>query len=49
MEDRWKELAKVKVSLANKFWTSEVGQKARKLAQPDQQRLLDVLMGGLCN
>ena len=38
-----------KVSLANKFWTKEVGEKARSLPQEDQQRLLNIVMGGLAN
>ena len=35
--------------MANKYFTSEVSKKARSLPQADQQRLLDVMMGGLCN
>lgn len=35
--------------LANKYFTKEVGDKARTLPDGDQQRLLDIMMGGLCN
>ena len=35
--------------MANKYWTSEVGKKARELPEDDQHRLLDIMMGGLCN
>lgn len=42
-------MAKVKVSLANKYFTEEVGKKARNLPEEDQHRLLDIMMGGLCN
>ena len=49
MEARWEELKKKKVSLANKYYTKDVGEKAKTLPQPDQQRLLDIMMGGLCN
>jgi arginine kinase len=31
VEARWKELSSVKVSLANKYFTEEVGKKAREL------------------
>lgn len=31
VEARWKELSSVKVSLANKYFTEEVGKKARQL------------------
>ena len=49
VEARWAELKKVKVSLANKYFTPECSKKARSLAQEDQQRLLNVMMGGLAN
>ena len=49
VEARWNELKKGKVSLANKFYNAEVGKKARSLSQDDQQRLLDIMMGGLIN
>lgn len=39
----------MKVCLANKYFTKEVGDKARTLPDGDQQRLLDIMMGGLCN
>ena len=32
-----------------KYYTNEVHEKAKSLPQGDQQRLLDVMMGGLCN
>jgi arginine kinase len=35
--------------LANKFFTPEVAAKARTLPAEDQQRLLDIMMGGLEN
>jgi len=47
VEARWGFLKTVKESLANKFWTSEAGKKARALSHEDQHRLLDVVMGGL--
>lgn len=49
VEARWKDLSKVKTCLANKYFTADVGKKARTLPKPDQQRLLDIMMGGLCN
>ena len=49
IDARWKQLKNIKVSLANKFWTDEVVKKAKELPQEEQQRLLDVVMGGLCN
>ena len=33
VEARWKELKNVKVSLANKYWTSEVRNKADELSE----------------
>lgn len=35
--------------MANKYFTPEVLKKAKELPDPDQQRLLDIMMGGLCN
>jgi len=49
VEARWKELKNAKVSLANKYWTPEVRNKANGLSEEDKHRLLDVMMGGLCN
>lgn len=49
MQARWKELAKIKVSLANKYFTEDVAKKAATLPNEDQQRLLDIMIGGLCN
>ena len=49
VEAKWAELKKVKVSLANKFFTEEVAKKARSLSAEDQQRLLDIMLGGLEN
>ena len=49
VQARWAELKKVKESLANKYYTNEVHEKAKTLPQEDQKRLLDVMMGGLCN
>jgi creatine kinase len=47
--EKWDELRKVKTSLANKFFTSDVRSKAESLSQADQQTLLDTMMGGLEN
>ena len=33
VEARWKELKNVKVSLANKYWTPEVRNKADELSE----------------
>ncbi len=44
---RFKELAKIKVSLANKYFNEEVQKKARTLPDSDQERLLEIIMGGL--
>ena len=49
VEARWAELKNVKVCLSNKFWTADTRKKAETLPQPDQQRLLDIMMGGLEN
>lgn len=49
VQARWDELKKVKTCLGNKYFTPEVRERAKSLPQPDQQRLLDVMMGGLCN
>lgn len=49
VEAQWANLRKGKVSLGNKYFTKEVSQKAKQLPQNEQQRLLDVMMGGLCN
>jgi hypothetical protein len=46
---RWAFLKTVKESLANKFFTPEVEKKAATLSNDDQQRLLDIMMGGLEN
>ena len=46
---RWAELRKTKESLAAKFYTNDVHIKAKTLSKADQKRLLDVMMGGLCN
>ncbi len=35
--------------MANKFFTAEVSKKARSLPDEDQQRILDIMMGGLEN
>jgi creatine kinase len=42
-------LKSIKESLANKYWTPEVSKKARTLPDEDQQRILDIMMGGLEN
>ena len=47
VEARWGYLKTVKESLANKYFTQEVSAKARTLPAEDQQRLLDIMMGGL--
>lgn len=49
VEARWAELKNIKISLASKFWNASVRDQATKLSQDDQQRLLDVIMGGLEN
>jgi creatine kinase len=49
VDARWAELKTVKVSLANKFWAADTKTKAQSLTQEDQQRLLDIMMGGLEN
>jgi arginine kinase len=49
VEAKWAELKNVKVSLANKFWTPETRKKAETKSQEDQQRLLDIMVGGLEN
>ncbi len=49
VQQRWDHLKPIKLSLANKFWTEEVAKKAAVLSNDDQQRLLDVMLGGLCN
>ena len=49
VQARWKDLAKVKVCLANKYFNAEVSKKARTLPNDEQHRLLDIMMGGLCN
>ena len=47
VKSRWAFLKTVKESLANKFFTPEVEKKASSLPKEDQQRLLDIMMGGL--
>jgi arginine kinase len=37
------------VCLANKYFNAEVSKKARTLPNDEQHRLLDIMMGGLCN
>jgi creatine kinase len=49
VEARWAELKNVKASLANKFWTADTRKKAETLSSDDQQRILDIMMGGLEN
>ena len=49
VKQRWAELKGIKESLAAKFYTDEVHRKAQTLSQGDQKRLLDIMMGGLCN
>jgi arginine kinase len=49
VEARWSELKNVKVCLANKFWTVDIRTKAQSLSQDNQQRILDIMMGGLEN
>lgn len=46
---RWAYLSTIKESLANKYFTPEVAAKAETLGDEDQQRLLDIIMGGLEN
>jgi hypothetical protein len=47
VEARWGYLKTIKESLANKFFTAEVSKKVRTLPEEDQQRVLDIMMGGL--
>ena len=49
VESKWKELSLFKVSLASKYWNEEVCRKAKNLPPGDQHRILDMMMGGLCN
>ena len=49
VQQRWEQLRKIKESLASKYYTQAVHEKAKTLPQEDQRRLLDVMMGGLCN
>lgn len=49
VDERWQNLKAVKESLANKYCTKAVLDKAKTLPKEDQHRLLDVMMGGLCN
>ena len=49
VEQRWEELKEKKVSLANKYFTKDVAENARELNEENQQRLLDIMMGGLSN
>ena len=49
VQERWDYPKTKKESLANKYWTPEVAAKAKELSSDDQKRLLDVMMGGLCN
>ena len=49
IEARWGYLKSIKECLANKHFTPEVSKKARTLPDADQQRLLDIMMGGLEN
>jgi len=49
VQERWDYLKTIRVSLANKYWTPEVCEQAKKLDAPDQVRLLNIMMGGLCN
>jgi arginine kinase len=49
VQARWNELKNGKVSLANKYFTQDVYNKSKSLPQEDQQRLLDIMMGGLEN
>ncbi|CAK82767.1 unnamed protein product (macronuclear) [Paramecium tetraurelia] len=49
VQARWTELGKIKVSLGNKYFTPAVVEKVKGLSDSDQQRFLDVMMGGLSN
>lgn len=49
VSERWAHLRPIKESLAAKYFTKEVAEKASTLPQADQSRLLNVMMGGLCN
>jgi arginine kinase len=46
---RWTYLKTVKESLANKHFTPEVEKQVLTLPNEDQQRILDIMMGGLEN
>lgn len=47
VQARWNLLKNVKICLANKYFTPDVRRHAETLDQVDQQRLLDIIMGGL--
>ncbi|MCA9366922.1 hypothetical protein KC887_01495 [Candidatus Kaiserbacteria bacterium] len=49
VEARWTELKSVKESLGNKHFTPKVKLWAEGLSPENQQRLLDVMLGGLSN
>ncbi|CAD8067476.1 unnamed protein product [Paramecium primaurelia] len=49
IQARWDDLKSVKVSLGNKYFTSEVVEKAKTLPQQDQQRFLNLMLAGLTN
>ena len=49
VEARWAELKAIKVSLANKFWNPDTRKQTETLPQSDQQRILDIMVGGLEN
>lgn len=49
VSDRFRALQGVKVSLGNKHFTPEIKEWAKSLSPDQQQRLLDVMIGGLSN
>ena len=48
VQERWNFLKPIKESLAAKYYTNEVHEKAKSLEKADQLRLRDIMMGGLC-
>lgn len=49
IQSRWNMLREIKESLGNKHFSAEVLRWAQGLPQSDQQHLLNIMLGGLCN
>lgn len=49
VQNRYKYLKEIKESLGNKHFTNDVQEWAVCLSNEDQHRLLDTMLGGLCN